>query len=106
MNLLFILDSLPAGVLSGPNVCEKVEEYVDEQYFTENEVVQWEEKGWCWSFSLRCTKVKSKVQPVQKVKHVIKTREVLVCCEGYVKNEAGNRCLSVEDAQQLQQIVD
>lgn len=96
---------MPAGILVGPNVCEAEEEYMEDIVFTENEIVQWEEKHWCWSIPPRCSKTKSAQKPIQKVKHVPKTRTVVACCPGSQRNQAGNRCLPVADVEDIQQIV-
>lgn len=92
-------------MLVGANVCEKEEEFMEALTFTENEVVQWEEKHWCWSIPPRCTKVKSAQKPVKKVKNEMKIRIVPECCTGFKRNAAGNRCLPVADVEDLQQIV-
>ena len=102
-SVLFI-DALPDNLLSGPNVCERVEMREEMERIIEQELVETSYKEWCWP-KIRCTHTKIEQMPVEKQKKAIKPYPVKYCCHGYAKNYKGNRCLPIENTEDVQQQV-
>jgi hypothetical protein len=107
-NVFTSTDTLPEGILSGPNVCERDEMREEIVRVFEQELVKKEYSVWCWP-QVRCTNSKMVNQPVEKVQKMIKPFRTKFCCPGYVQNFMGNRCLSVDVVegvgQQQQEVV-
>lgn len=101
-------DTLPEGILTGPNVCERDEMREEIVRVVEQQLVPKEYSVWCWP-QVRCSKTKMENQPVEKVQKMIKPFRTKYCCEGFVQNFMGNRCLSADVVegvgQQQQQVV-
>lgn len=97
--LIFIIfyvniDPLPEGILSGPNVCEREEMREEVVRVMDQQLVPREETSWCWP-KIRCSTTKMVNQPVEKLSKIVKPHRVKYCCDGFVQNFMGNRCLSV-----------
>jgi hypothetical protein len=84
-------DTLPEGILSGPNVCEREEQHEEVVHVMEQQLVEKTVKEWCWP-GIRCTKTKMESMPVEKVQKMMKPHRIKFCCEGFVQNFMGNRC--------------
>jgi hypothetical protein len=95
-------DSLPEGILTGPNVCERDELREEVVRVMEQELVETTVKEWCWP-KIRCTKTKMEAMPVEKVQKMVKPHRMRYCCEGSAQNFMGNRCIPYryEDDQQI-----
>ncbi|XP_070499275.1 multiple epidermal growth factor-like domains protein 10 isoform X3 [Chironomus tepperi] len=98
-------DALPDNLLSGPNVCERVEMKEEMERIVEQELVETSYKEWCWP-KIRCTHTKIEQVPVEKQKKALKPYPVKYCCHGYVQNYKGNRCLPIENIEDVQQQVE
>lgn len=99
---LFI-DTLPENILSGPNVCEKMEMHEEMERVVEQELVETTYKEWCWP-KIRCSYTKMEEQPVEKTRKAMKPHSVKYCCSGYAPNYRRNRCLPIEDDDGQQQV--
>lgn len=100
---LFI-DSLPENILSGPNVCERIEIREEMERIVENELVEVTIKEWCWP-KIRCTYSKMEEQPIEKTRKAQKPHNVKYCCSGYAQNYRRNRCLPIEIEDDQQQVM-
>uniref|UniRef100_A0A336M5K8 CSON012428 protein n=1 Tax=Culicoides sonorensis TaxID=179676 RepID=A0A336M5K8_CULSO len=89
------VQNLDDDELSGPNVCKKLEEYTVEVLVTERKPYQERKTVWCANIPPRCTKYEIKFRTINKTQLIKKERVVRVCCEGYGKNLAGDRCIPV-----------
>ncbi|CRL06770.1 CLUMA_CG019563, isoform A [Clunio marinus] len=98
-------DTLPEGVLTGPNVCEREEMREEVVRVMEQELVEMEVKEWCWP-KIRCSKYKMEAVPVEKLQKFIKPHRVQFCCDGYAKNFKGNRCFPVQFVEDNQQQIE
>lgn len=96
------IDSLPEGVLSGPNVCEREEMREEVVRVMEQELVQREVNEWCWP-KIRCSKVKTESVPVEKTQKLIKPHRIRHCCDGFAQNFMGNRCIPIQYVEDNQQ---
>lgn len=96
------IDSLPEGILSGPNVCEREEKREEIVRVVEQELVETSVKEWCWP-KIRCTKTKMEAMPVEKVQKMIKPHRMRYCCDGFAQNFMGNRCFPVQYEEDDQQ---
>lgn len=83
-----LTDSLPEGILTGPNVCERDEMKEEVVRVTEQELVETTIKEWCWP-KIRCEKKKMETMPVEKLQKMLKSRRVRYCCEGTAQNFMG-----------------
>ena len=79
--------------LDGPNVCKRVDIYNVTVVITESVPYQEKEQAWCWSVPPRCPKYKIRFRQQNKTEVLTKTRGIKECCEGYTKNERGDRCV-------------
>lgn len=95
------IDTIPEGLLSGPNVCEREEMREEIVRVMEQEIVERVEKEWCWP-KIRCTKTKLEAVPVEKLQKMIKPHVMRYCCEGYAQNFKGNRCFPVQYNEEYQ----
>lgn len=100
---LFI-DSLPENILSGPNVCERIEMREEMERIVEQELVEVTIKEWCWP-KIRCSYSKMEEQPVEKTRKAFKPHNVKYCCSGYAQNYRRNRCLPIEIEDDQQQVM-
>ncbi|XP_066156668.1 protein draper-like isoform X2 [Euwallacea fornicatus] len=74
----------------GDNVCLKRVSYPEEQVIVDDPLYD----DWlCPENSPICDELKVKQQKVKKVQHIIKWKEIEVCCDGYSKNLAENLCV-------------
>lgn len=80
---------------SGPNVCERLEEYTVDEISTERIPYQERKIVWCANIPPRCSKYEIKFKVVNITKLVKKIRKVKDCCEGYGKNLAGDQCVPI-----------
>jgi hypothetical protein len=101
---LFSIDALPENLLSGPNVCERIEMHEEMERIVEQELVETTYKEWCWP-KIRCSHTKMESMPVEKHRKTVKPHPVKYCCSGYAKNYKGNRCLPIDGAEDVQQQV-
>jgi len=95
------IDTIPEGLLSGPNVCEREEMREEIVRVMEQEIVERVEKEWCWP-KIRCTKTKLESVPVEKLQKMIKPHVMRYCCEGHAQNFKGNRCFPVQYNEEYQ----
>lgn len=93
--------------MTGPNVCERDEMREEVVMVKEQQLVPKEYSVWCWP-QVRCSKTKMENQQIEKAQKMIKPYRIKFCCDGFVQNFMGNRCLSVdlvEGIQQQQQVI-
>lgn len=100
--LCLLIDALPEGVLSGPNVCEREEMREEVVRVMEQELVETTIKEWCWP-KIRCQKTKMEPMSVEKLQKMIKPHRVRYCCDGFAQNFIGNRCIAVQYVDDSQQ---
>ena len=99
-------DTLPDNLLSGPNVCERMEMHEEMERIVEQELVETTIKEWCWP-KIRCSYTKMEQTPVEKMRKSVKPHTVKYCCSGYAQNYRKNRCLPIEfvEGDDQQQVV-
>lgn len=82
--------------LNGPDVCIDYKEYPVN--VTVNEQQQYQELGseWCLKIPPRCALLQNKTRNVSKIITVLEIKPVKVCCEGFIQNKVGTKCVKIQ----------
>ncbi|KAF5307311.1 hypothetical protein FQR65_LT07027 [Abscondita terminalis] len=79
--------------ITGPNVCLRKEPYTEEVRVSELKPYQSRELKWCFSSTLRCSKLVTKYKIELKSQYFTKWRTVSLCCDGFTLNLNKTRCV-------------
>ncbi|KAF7992838.1 hypothetical protein HCN44_005182 [Aphidius gifuensis] len=86
---------LVSGVLEGPNVCVRQENYTVTVNISQQKSYKARQNTWCMVFTLKCSTYKTIVRTVYTTQVLQKQRPVEECCKGYGKTATGDECVPI-----------
>lgn len=87
------MPTVKATILRGPNVCNGLETYTSFVDVSYTKAYQVRTHTFCLSIPPRCTRYKIAYRTAMKRQSRTETRSVSVCCSGYTRVPAGDRCV-------------